>query len=121
MLMPVIKKGASATVFFLITLLSFNVSAAMSGLPDFTQLVEKYSDAVVNISTTQKIKKRGNMQQQIPGLPNDGPFGDLLRRFFEQQSYKNNNHFKEEENSYIQTRRTNDSLGSGFIIDRVYY
>ena len=117
MLMPVIKKGASATVFFLITLLSFNVSAAMSGLPDFTQLVEKYSDAVVNISTTQKIKKRGNMQQQIPGLPNDGPFGDLLRRFFEQQSYKNNNHFKEEENSYIKTRRTNDSLGSGFIID----
>lgn len=117
MLMPVIKKGAAVTVFFLIALLSFNASAQMSSLPDFTQLVEKYSDAVVNISTTQKIKKRSGFQHQIPGIPKDGPFGDLFRKFFEQQNFKKNNHLEDKEHSYIQTRQTNDSLGSGFIID----
>ena len=117
MSMPVIKKGTSITSFLLIILISFNVSAKMSGLPDFTHLVEEYSDAVVNISTTQKIKKRSGFQHQIPGIPKDGPFGDLFKKFFEQQSYKKNNHLKDKENSFIQTRRTNDSLGSGFIID----
>jgi serine protease Do len=117
MLMPVIKKGFAVTVFFLITLLSFNVSAKMSGLPDFTHLVEEYSDAVVNISTTQKIKKRNSSHKQIPGIPKEGPLGDLFRRFFEQQNYKKNSNSKNKEHSYIQTRQTNDSLGSGFIID----
>lgn len=121
MLIPVFKKVTAITVFFLITLMSFNVSAQLSGLPDFTHLVEKYSDAVVNISTTQKIKKRSSPHGQIPGLPQDGPFGDLFRHFFEQQSYKKNNNLKDNKNSstqmIIQTRETNDSLGSGFIID----
>ena len=117
MSMPIIKKGAAITSFFLIVLMSFNVSAKMSGLPDFTHLVEEYSDAVVNISTTQKIKKRSGFQHQIPGIPKDGPFGDLFRKFFEQQNFKKNNHLEDIEDSFIQTRRTNDSLGSGFIID----
>lgn len=117
MSMPVIKKGAAITSFFLIVLMSFNVSAKMSGLPDFTHLVEEYSDAVVNISTTQKLKKRSEFQHQIPGLPKDSPFGDLFRKFFEQQNFKKNNHLEDKEDSFIQTRQTNDSLGSGFIID----
>ena len=117
MSMPVIKKGAAITSFFLIVLISFNVSAKMSGLPDFTHLVEEYSDAVVNISTTQKIKKRSGFQHQIPGIPKDGPFGDLFKKFFEQQNFKKNSYRENKEDSFIQTRRTNDSLGSGFIID----
>ena len=117
MLMPVFKKVAVVTSFFLLILMSVDASARMSGLPDFTHLVEKYSDAVVNISTTQKLKKRSGGHSQIPGLPKDGPFGDLFRRFFEQQSYKKNNYSKDKEQPYIQTRQTNDSLGSGFIID----
>lgn len=116
MSMPVIKKVAAFTSLLLFTLMSFNVSAAMSGLPDFTRLVEEYSDAVVNISTTQKIKKRRNIQQ-IPGIPKDGPFGDLFRHFFEQQNYKKNSNTENEKYAYIKTRQTNDSLGSGFIID----
>lgn len=121
MLMPVIKKATAVAVFFLVTLLSFNASAKMSGLPDFTQLVEEYSDAVVNISTTQKLKKRSGLPHQIPGIPKDGPFGDLFRKFFEQQNFKKNNSIEDKEHSFIQnmiqTRQTNDSLGSGFIID----
>ena len=117
MSVPVIKKAASFAVFFLVSVISFNASAKLSGLPDFTELVENYSDAVVNISTTQKIKKRGNLHQQIPGIPQDGPLGDLFRRFFEQQSYKKNNYSKQNNYSTIPTAQTNDSLGSGFIID----
>ena len=117
MSIPVIKKTAAFAVFFLVSALSFNVPAKMSGLPDFTHLVEKYSDAVVNISTTQKIKKHGNIHQQIPGIPQDGPLGDLFRRFFEQQNYKKNAFPELNKHSNIRTAQTNDSLGSGFIID----
>ena len=117
MSMPVFKKVAAITSLFLFAFMSFNASAKMSGLPDFTHLVEKYSDAVVNISTTQKIKKRSGTPHQIPGLPQDGPFGDLFRKFFEQQSFKKNSHLDSKAPPFIQTRQTNDSLGSGFIID----
>jgi len=105
-------------IFFalIITVVSFSAQAKLSGLPDFTHLVEEYSDAVVNISTTQKIQKRQQLQQ-IPGLPQDGPFGDLFRRFFEQQNFKENNFQANEKDNFLKTKRTNDSLGSGFIID----
>lgn len=113
----VINKFRISFILFVFSM-SFSVSAAnMSGLPDFTHLVEEYSNAVVNISTTQKIKKRSSMQQQIPGIPQDGPLGDLFRHFFEQQSYKKNNHSENSDPAFIQTQNTNNSLGSGFIID----
>ena len=112
-----IKSLGVATIFFLIASMSFSASASMSGLPDFTDLVEKYSDAVVNVSTTQKIKSgQESSRHQIPGLPQDGPFGDLFRKFFEQQSY-NKNSLDKNRNNLIHTGKTNDSLGSGFIID----
>lgn len=117
MSIPGIKKVGFTLILFLASLVSFNALAGISGLPDFTELVEEYSDAVVNISTTQKIKKRkGISPHDIPGLPQDGPFGDLFRKFFEQQNYKKNNVEKNNDN-IIQTRKTNESLGSGFIID----
>lgn len=116
MSMPIIKKGSTIVGLFLFTILSTNISAAISGLPDFTRLVEKYSDAVVNISTTQKIKKR-NGHPQIPGIPKDGPLGDLFRKFFEQQNFQKNNNSQKNHPLILRTARTNDSLGSGFIID----
>jgi len=132
MSIPVLKKVTAVAGFFLITFLSFNVSAKMSGLPDFTHLVEEYSDAVVNISTTQKIQKRTGPHGQVPGFPKDGPFGDLFRHFFEQQNweqqnpdrkkleqqnFQKNNNLKNEQAFNLKTRKTNESLGSGFIID----
>ncbi len=111
------KKISVFITFIFLQLGSFSAMAAVSGLPDFTRLVEEYSDAVVNISTTQKIRKN-RLQQQIPNMPDLGPFNDYFRRFFEQQNYqhqkgRNNAHLA----SLIKTQQTNESLGSGFIID----
>jgi len=73
-------------------------------LPDFTELVEMYGPAVVNISTAAK-KEQGtkNIPHGIPGLPKDSPFHDFFRHFFE----KENNELFED--------RPSTSLGSGFI------
>lgn len=74
-------------------------------LPDFTELVEKNSAAVVNISTTQKTTPGAEgfpPGMELPEIP-EGPLGDLLRRFFENQ--------EPQEDFDAQ------SLGSGVIVD----
>lgn len=48
-------------------------------LPDFTALVEQYGPAVVNISTTARIRTRLR-QNDIPGEPGD-PVYEFFRRF----------------------------------------
>lgn len=58
---------------------------ARAQLPDFTGLVEQNSPAVVNISTTQKIKRsmpRLPPGMDIPNIPEDSPFNDWFRHFF---------------------------------------
>ncbi|MCH9673579.1 MAG: DegQ family serine endoprotease [Gammaproteobacteria bacterium] len=75
-------------------------NAQAQNLPEFTELVEKYSPAVVNISTTTK----GTPNTPMPGLenvPKDSPFYEFYKRFFEGQP---------------QQERDAQSLGSGFII-----
>ncbi|ALG69279.2 DegQ family serine endoprotease [Beggiatoa leptomitoformis] len=78
-------------------------------LPEFTELVEKYGPAVVNISTTAKkepnTSKEKKLPQVIPNLPEDGPFNEFFRRFFE-----------DEENAPYLNEIPSTSLGSGFII-----
>jgi serine protease Do len=66
-----------------VALLVFASVTQARELPDFTELVEQYGAAVVNISTTQKIKhpKTSHMPRMPEGLP-EGPFGDLFRHFF---------------------------------------
>ena len=80
-------------------------------LPDFTDLVEEVSPAVVNISTTQKVKS-GGMQLpegiEIPDLPEGSPFGDLFKHFFGEQGG-------------APIEREARSLGSGFIISHDGY
>ena len=81
------------------------LSLGESRLPDFTKLVEDNSAAVVNISTTQKIKHPMMPHGfQMPDIPEDSPWGDFLRRFFGEQGDR------------IEEFET-QSLGSGFIID----
>ncbi len=83
--------------------------AAQASLPDFTELVEKHGAAVVNISTTQKLKhpKVSRLPHGMPeGIP-EGPFGDLFRHFFGEQGPGGpggGEHYDAK------------SLGSGFII-----
>ena len=76
-----------------------SASAALR-LPDFTALVEKEGPAVVNISTTQTVRGRGQMQ--IPGLSEDDPFYEFFRRFMPPQQGPR--------------EHQEQSLGSGFII-----
>ena len=82
------------------------LSLGESRLPDFTELVEQNSAAVVNISTTQKMKHPQMMPHgfQMPDIPEDSPWGDLLRKFFGEEGER-----MEEFES--------QSLGSGFIVD----
>ena len=93
-------------------LLGFAAQVQARSLPDFTDLVEKTSDAVVNISTTQKVST-GSMQlpegMEIPDLPEGSPFGDLFKHFFG------------EPGGGIPREREAKSLGSGFIISEDGY
>jgi len=94
----------------IIGLMAFDVSYAEQGLPKFTDLVEKYRPAVVNISTTQKKEQatRHGFPKNfgMPDFPEDSPFHDFLRRFFD-----------EGEKRKFETH----SLGSGFIISEDGY
>ena len=77
----------------------------------FADLVEKLSPAVVNISTTQKIKTgnmMGNMQFQFPDNPEMEPFRDFFERFAGPQGMQ-------------PMEQDVQSLGSGFIIDASGY
>lgn len=98
--------------FLLVALMpSLAQAKLVSGLPDFSALVEKTSPAVVNISTTQTIESRnpwaqgrgqgGQGGQGAPGTP----FDDFFRHFFGLPY-----------DGAPETERKTSSLGSGFII-----
>src|SRR5690242_3157462 len=71
-------------------------AAAAVELPDFRQLVKDASPAIVNISTTQHIKR-----QQMPQFPQGTPFDEFFRQFGEGMQSQ---------------PRDVQSLGSGFVI-----
>ena len=77
-------------------------------LPDFTQLVEQASPAVVNISTTQKLPDRKVSNQQMPDLEGLPP---MLREFFERGMPQ-----QRAPRGGGGGQREAQSLGSGFII-----
>ena len=75
--------------------------AAPRDLPDFSRLVDKHGAAVVNISTTQRLKHPGAPKNtDEPDAAEDHPFNDYFRRYFDegQESFDSN------------------PLGSGFIV-----
>lgn len=75
-------------------------------LPDFTGLVETSKPSVVNISTTRKPNASNFHEQfQLPDEMEEGPWGDLFRRFFKGPGQ--DDWFGGEDDH---------SLGSGFII-----
>lgn len=79
-------------------------ASAAYPLPQFSQLVERHSAAVVNISISQGQPQRQQPRPQTPDLPapsEDSPFHDFLKRFFGEGE-------REEFGS--------QSLGSGFVI-----
>jgi serine protease Do len=78
--------------------------ATAAQLPDFTDLVEKQGQTVVNISTTQSA--RSALAPQIPNLPEDDPFYEFFRRFIPSPGPR---------------EFQSQSLGSGFIISNDGY
>ncbi|ABI56692.1 DegQ family serine endoprotease [Alkalilimnicola ehrlichii MLHE-1] len=97
-----------------LALLTFGASAgAKSHLPDFTELVEENSPAVVNISTRQTPESRGG-SGRLPDhfdIPEDHPLRDFMERFFGERGERPPEH----------GQRRPRSLGSGFIISEDGY
>lgn len=80
----------------------------VSGLPDFTDVIEKVGPAVVNIRTTERVRTRG-------GAPGEEEMQEFLRRFFGGQMVprgggRRGPQQQEEE------REVQRGVGSGFII-----
>nr|WP_100547459.1 MULTISPECIES: DegQ family serine endoprotease [unclassified Pseudomonas] len=80
---------------------------AQASLPDFTDLVEEASPAVVNISTRQKMPERAVAGQ--PGLPDLEGLPPMFREFFERS-------IPQIPRNPGGRQREAQSLGSGFII-----
>lgn len=83
-----------------------SATAARSIPGSFADLIEKLSPAVVNVSTTQKVKGGGQMLLPFEGVP-PGQM-DQFKDFFEQFGLPKGGGLPEQE---VQ------SLGSGFVID----
>jgi serine protease Do len=76
------------------------------GFPQsFADLAQQVNPAVVNISTTSVVKIPGNPFRQFFG-PDEGPFGDFFHHFF---------------GNVPDQEMKQQSLGSGFIIDKDGY
>ncbi|MFL6798236.1 MAG: DegQ family serine endoprotease [Xanthobacteraceae bacterium] len=83
-------------------------TAAARGPEVIADVAEKVIDAVVNISTSQKVEARNT---PAPQLPNDPQLDELFRDFFNRRGQGNDPQQRERG-----PRRVN-SLGSGFVID----
>ncbi len=98
-------KNRLKSYFTFSVLLLFSSTVFAAGqLPDFTGIVDQSKDSVVNISTSTKVTgKQLGKQFDIPEFPEGSPFGELFKKFFDQDGFR----FPDRETS---------SLGSGFII-----
>ncbi len=108
-----LRCGKSSLYFvFLLVMLSASQLVHANALPGFVDLVKETSDAVVNISTTQKIQTGVPELPEgfeMPDFPEDSPFGELFKYFFEQEENGDPGY------------RDAKSLGSGFIISKDGY
>jgi serine protease Do len=96
------------TLVFTVVLAFSPVAAQDRGVPPtFADLADKVLPAVVNITAT---KKGGEQPRSaLPQLPEDSPFGGMLRRFWDQQQQDR------------AQRQPSRALGSGFVIDPAGY
>ena len=83
--------------------------ASARGPEAITDTAERVIDAVVNISTSQKVDTR--MGRSLPQLPPGSPFEEFFEEFF-----KNRRGQGDDQNRERAPRRVS-SLGSGFVID----
>lgn len=94
----------TAMVLSLVVLVFSSATVLAKAPPEsFADLAEKALPAVVNISTTQTIKREDGPSR--PHFPPGSPFEEFFREFFDRQQRPNN------------APRQVTSLGSGFVID----
>jgi len=91
--------------------ISAYASDAFARGPDsIADVAERVIDAVVNISTSQKVEVR---RGQMPQVPQDSPLDELFKEFFKNRRGQGGD---QDSDNTPSTRRVN-SLGSGFVID----
>jgi serine protease Do len=110
----VLMKTFKSLLLLCTLLMAAQASAAVSGLPDFTGLVEQAAPAVVNIRVTQFGERS---QARNDRSPSQGPLPDeempeFFRRFFGDPNDPDNPNFGQ---------RDRYGAGSGFIIDAAGY
>ena len=106
-LAPALRRGAAiAALAAALALPALRPAAAAHGPENIADVAEQVIDAVVNISTSQKIDPR---TAELPDLPPGSPMEEFFDQFFK-------HHHGQGDNSEPSPRRIN-SLGSGFIID----
>ncbi len=86
--------------------------ALVTGLPDFTELIDKAGPAVVNIRTTAKVK----LGQGGSGQPGEAEMQEFLRRFFGTPSPRTPNPAPRGRKPVPQEEDVQRGIGSGFII-----
>lgn len=104
--MRAIASTATAAALGLALSIAAALPAGAAEMPDFRQIVKENRDAVVNISTTQKVESGGAQVPEglLEQLPPDSPFREFFKRFGERQQ-----------------QRERSSLGSGFIMSQDGY
>jgi serine protease Do len=85
----------------------------VTGLPDFTDLIDKVGPAVVNIRTTEKVKLG-------QGAPGDEEMQEFLRRFFGQQGPRAPSP-RGKRGAQPQEEEVQRGVGSGFLISNDGY
>ena len=97
-----------------LALATLTTPAFARGPENIADVAEKVIDAVVNISTSQKVEGRSGAggQQAVPQLPPGSPFEEFFEEFFKNRRGQGG----DEQTPNRSPRRVN-SLGSGFVID----
>ncbi len=109
----IMKMKTFRNLYLTLILFAFTqVAFAKTGLPDFTELVETYGPAVVNISTTQKVKPKNSFKRRMPEMPEGSPFNDWFKHFFDDEKGGGGN----DGEGFDGPEQKAQSLGSGFII-----
>ena len=98
------RATVAAASLMVLVFASAPLALAKAPPESFADLAEKALPAVVNISTTQTIKRESGPNR--PHFPPGSPFEEFFRDYFDRQQDKPN-----------RAPRQVTSLGSGFVID----
>src|SRR3954464_14352154 len=106
------QPALSAIAAAAIALPALSTPTFARGPENIADVAEKVIDAVVNISTSQKVEGRSGGSQDMPQLPPGSPFEEFFEEFFKNRRGQGG----DEQTPNRPPRRVN-SLGSGFIVD----